>query len=246
MDNTVAEAPPTQVVAETKPEIQKPAVVRSKDIALDQHGVLAPKTHTEAWRIAETMLSSKALPAHFENAAQVFMAQQMLRGLGLDPVVGIRQVANINGTFSIWGDLPLALVRQSEKLAWVKEQLFDREYKEISVENKNLNTEAFIAVCTAQRVGEPEPVSRFFTLDDAKKAGLIDKNRSVWKVYPKRMLRMRARTECLKDLFPEILNGVAVAEYDHDYIPGTTQQSSNGDFAQEINKEFLEAEKTDV
>jgi hypothetical protein len=48
-------------------------------------------------------------------------------------------------------------------------------------------------------------------MEDAEKAGLKGKQ-GPWTNYPKRMLQMRARSWCLRDVYPDVLRGVHVAE----------------------------------
>ena len=56
-----------------------------------------------------------------------------------------------------------------------------------------------------------EPVARTFTMADAQKAGLANKQ-GPWTQYPKRMMQMRARAYALRDVFPDVLRGVEIAE----------------------------------
>ena len=66
------------------------------------------------------------------------------------------------------------------------------------------------AVCTLKRRGE-DAVSREFTVEDAKRAGLLGKQ-GPWQQHPKRMMQMRARAFALRDVFPDVLRGVNIAE----------------------------------
>ena len=67
-----------------------------------------------------------------------------------------------------------------------------------------------VKTCTVKRRGEPEQ-SRTFTDEDAKAAGLKGKA-GPWTQYPKRMRQMRARAFALRDVFPDVLRGLPVAE----------------------------------
>lgn len=55
-------------------------------------------------------------------------------------------------------------------------------------------------------------------MDDAAKAGLKGKQ-GPWTQYPKRMMQMRARSWALRDVFPDVLRGMPVAEEVMDYAP---------------------------
>jgi hypothetical protein len=98
-----------------------------------------------------------------------------------------------DGRPALWGDAVIALVRGSG--------LLDSIHEEITAD---------VATCTVKRRGEP-PASRSFSVEDAKRAGLYGKQ-GPWQQYPKRMLQMRARAWALRDVFPDVLRGVHVAE----------------------------------
>ncbi|MNR13270.1 hypothetical protein D3C85_1296650 [compost metagenome] len=66
------------------------------------------------------------------------------------------------------------------------------------------------ATCRVKRRGEEEQV-RTFSMTDAKLAGLLGKQ-GPWTQYPKRMRQMRARSFALRDVFPDVLKGMPVAE----------------------------------
>src|SRR5690606_3001791 len=92
-----------------------------------------------------------------------------------------------------------------------------------------------VAYCETRRRGEDDPVRRSFSVDDAKRAGLwqtkeIVKKRkkdgsfyeaandSPWFKYPQRMLQMRARAWCLRDVYPDVLKGMHSREEVEDYV----------------------------
>lgn len=80
------------------------------------------------------------------------------------------------------------------------------------------------AVCRVKRRAESEEV-RTFSMDDAKVAGLLGKS-GPWTQYPKRMRQMRARAFALRDVFPDVLRGMPIAEEVMD-IPQAA--AANGD-----------------
>lgn len=188
-------------------------------IALE-HGLLAPKDSSEEWRVAELMLKSAALPQQFKNAFQVVVALQFLKEHHLPPMVAIRQTTIINGTLSIWGDLPKALCERSGLLDICEEFVFDKDYKPISFDNRNLDAEIFGAYCLVKR-RDRAAFSQTFTVAEAKQAALWTK--PIWRQYPRRMMQMRVRSLALKDAFADVLMGVAIAEYDHHAIPGAPE-----------------------
>jgi len=213
--------------------IEKPLEEKKEIKTIElKDGLLETKDLNEEWRVAQLMLSSKALPAQFENVQQVVMTMQVLKSLNINPMLGIRHTMIVNGNISLWGDLPLAICRNSGQLESFKEFFIDSEYKEICFENKNLDAPIFAAICQIKRKGI-ELTTRSFTVNQAKQAGIW--GTKVWAKYPSRMIQMRTRSLALKDIFSDVLSGISINEYDIDGI-------NTSSIANEINNEFLEKE----
>lgn len=229
--------------SENLPEKKEEVSVPAEPMNLED-GLMVAKTSNDEWRIANMMIKSAALPQQFKNIPQVIMALQFLKAHKLPPMIAIRQTTIINGTLSIWGELPKALVKRSGLMKQMQESIYDNQYNEICLKNKNLNATIFGASCMIEGV-DGTTVERSFTVEDAKKAGLWDKD--IWKKYPKRMLQMRARGWALKDFAPEILSGIAIAEYDFDSVieetDGEIRQVTGGSVADEMNKTLVDDEK---
>lgn len=217
---------------------------RPTDIAV-QDGKLVAQTSSELFRIANALLKSHALPHQFQTVEQVAMGMQFLRQLNLPDIVCLRQLAIINGSFSIWGELPKALVERSGELEEFEEFFFLDDYAQLSFENKNLKATPWGAYCMVKRKNR-KPVVRTFTVEDAKLAGLwANPKREPWVKYPKRMLQMKARSWAIKDGFADVLMGAAILEYDHDTLPGDLKIVGGSTVADELNAEFL-GDKSDA
>jgi RecT family len=155
---------------------------------------LAPQSLDEAMRFADTMAKSSIVPKDYQgNPGNILVAVQWGAEIGLQPLQAMQNIAVVNGRPSIWGDAMIALVKGAGLLASIEEDIDDKQ-----------------STCTVQRRGEA-PVSRTFTMEDAKRAGLAGKQ-GPWTQYPKRMLQMRARSWALRDVFPDVLKGVYIAE----------------------------------
>jgi hypothetical protein len=162
---------------------------------------LAPQSLDEAMRFAEILSKSSIVPKDYQGSAgNILVAVQWGAELGLPPLQAMQNIAVINGRPAIWGDAVIAIVRASGQLESITE---------------DIGQDA--ATCTVKRRGEPE-VSRTFSIEDAKRAGLAGKQ-GPWQQYPKRMLQMRARAWALRDVFPDVLRGVHVAEEAQDIAP---------------------------
>lgn len=155
---------------------------------------LAPRDLDQALRFAEMLSKSSMVPKEFaNNAGNILVAVQWGMELGLQPMQAMQNIAVINGRPSLWGDAVIGIVKASPVCEYVIEEVTDQA-----------------ATCRVKRRGEPEQV-RTFGKDDAKQAGLLGKQ-GPWTQYPKRMMQMRARSWALRDVFPDVLRGMPVAE----------------------------------
>lgn len=162
----------------------------SKSLSLS----LAPQSLDEALKFAEIMSKSNLVPKDFAgNPGNILVAVQWGMELGLQPLQAMQNIAVINGRPALWGDAVIALVKSSPACEYVVEETTEQS-----------------AICRVKRHGEPEQ-SRTFSMDDAKRAGLLGKQ-GPWTQYPKRMMQMRARSWALRDVFPDVLRGMPVAE----------------------------------
>lgn len=213
-------------------------------VLIDEKGMLAADSFEGNWRIAEVLVASRMLPQHYDTPAKVMAGIEHARELGLPPLIGLRQIAVINGNPSIWGELPLALVMKSGLMESFSEWFIDSEFKKINEENKNLNAEVFGAACSSKRVGF-EIRTDYYTAEDAKKMGKWGKN--IWAAHPKRMLQMRARSLTLKNLYPDVLSGISIAEYDHDKLPDVElpKDKYKSSTTEELDKMFSEGESNE-
>lgn len=196
---------------------------------------LSPRSLDEAMRFADILCKSDIVPKDFQGKpGNVLVAIQWGMELGLKPMQAMQNIAVINGRPSLWGDAVIALVRNSPLCEYVYESL-----------------DSGVATCRVKRKGEKEEQVRTFSEADAQAAGLIGKQ-GPWKQYPKRMLQMRARAFALRDVFPDVLKGIPIAEEVMDYgerdvtPPKTRPQSIEdlGDYPQdEFDKNFPAWEK---
>ena len=170
---------------------------------------LAPKNLEQAIQYARLLADSAVVPQAFQKKpADVLIAVQLGMELGFSPVQALQSIAVINGRPTLWGDGVLALVRASGKLEQIDE-----------------TDDGHTAKCTVKRRGEP-PLTRTFSIDDAKVAGLASKP-GPWQQYPGRMRQMRARSWAIRDGFADVLKGVSVREEVDDYnVVGTTQEGN--------------------
>jgi len=174
------------------------AVTQSEGAALvpvsRQQFDLSPQTFEQALTFSTYLADSDLVPKDFKGKpGNCLIAMQWGSELGLKPLQAMQNLAIINGRPSLWGDAVIALVRGSPLC-------------ESIIETDDGNT----ATCKVKRRGEAEQM-RTFSMDDAASAGLKGKQ-GPWTQYPKRMRQMRARAFALRDVFPDVLRGLPVAE----------------------------------
>lgn len=164
------------------------------DLTVKQSFSLTPSSLSEAMQFAEILAKSTIVPKEFlGNPGNILVAIQWGLELGLQPLQAMQNIAVINGRPALWGDAVIALVRGSPLCEYVYEE-----------------DDGHTATCRVKRRGENEQV-RIYTMDDAKTAGLMGKA-GPWTQHPKRMRQMRARAFALRDVFPDVLRGMPVAE----------------------------------
>ena len=166
----------------------------STAIATRQQFDLSPQTFEQALTFSNYLADSDMVPKDFKGKpGNCLVAIQWGMEIGLKPLQAMQNIAVINGRPSLWGDAVIALVRSSPLCESIIEEDDGRT-----------------ATCRVKRRGEPEQ-SRSFSMDDAKAAGLLGKQ-GPWTQYPKRMRQMRARAFAVRDVFPDVLKGLPVAE----------------------------------
>lgn len=149
--------------------------------------------------IAKKVANSRMFPSWSGRESDAAVAILFGQSLGLNWGYSLTNIMVVNGRPTVWGDAMLALCRSSSILESCYE-VFDKE--------------TMTASCTVKRKGE-EPQIRTFSKEDAITAKLWGKN--VWLTYPERMLQMRARAFALRDVFPDILQGLGCTEEVMDY-----------------------------
>lgn len=164
------------------------------------------QTLEEMWRFSQYAVkagirSSGKRPMTPEMA---FCVIQYGDELGIGPMASLKGITYKGDTPTVDGDLALGLVRASDNCEYVIE---------------NFDPETETATCTAKRKDQAEPIKRSFSMADARKAKLTERY-GPWKDYPHRMLRYRALGFCLRDAFPEVMQGIHITqEVDDDVMP---------------------------
>lgn len=161
------------------------------------HGGLQLTEFQQMWDFATVLVKAKVVPASLDEPGKVIAAIQSGAELGMPPMRALNSFYVVNGKCSLYGDAPLALVRESGKLEWIKE----------GIEGQGDNR---VAWCETMRVGATESARTEYSVAEAKQAGSWKKD--IWQKYPQRMLKFKARSWNLRDNFPDVLSGAPIYE----------------------------------
>jgi len=217
---------------------------KPKPLQASRTGELVGMTLEDQYRLAQYYVRGKMIPAHYETPEQVLTGMQFARELGLKPLTALKNIAVINGTPSLWGDLPLALVRGSGFLEDIDEYFLNEKLERIEI--KNLRDDVFAAVCRVKRKGDSRARDFTWTKDDTNRAKLSGKG--VWVQYKPIMMKRKARALALKDVFPDVIAGVAIAEYDYNVMPEgassmKVEMNRDKEEVQSLNERFKNAKE---
>lgn len=175
------------------------------------------------------ILESKLAPDHFYpkipggnerdytkgNVSACMMVLMQGRQLNLPALTSLQQIIPVNGLLSIKGDAAKSMILGSGKVK-------PGSWKE--VETGSIEKEDFTITITATRIDTDETLSRSFSVNHAKKAGLWVTaeqirgqdgwkwKKSAWYKYPERMVKYRALGFLARDLFPDVMNGIYTTE----------------------------------
>lgn len=175
------------------------------------------------------ILESKLAPDHFYpkipgtndrdytkgNVSACMIVLMQGRQLNLPALTSLQQIIPVNGLLSVKGDAAKSMILGSGKVkpgSWTE------------VETGSIADEDFVVTFTATRIDSGETLSRSFSVEKAKKAGLWVTaeqlraqdgwkwKKSAWYKYPERMVKYRALGFLARDLFPDVMNGIYTTE----------------------------------
>src|SRR5579885_1989766 len=157
---------------------------------------LTPDVWSMIWSIAPVIHESRLFGTYSKEQAAAIMLTAY--ELGLPLTTGFQVIHIIQGKPSLSPRGALALIQQSGQLEAMK------------------ITESADACTVWMRRKSGIEYTATFTMDDARRAGLI-KPDSGWTKYPANMLRARAIGFCADVVFPDVLGGLKRAdEFDAD------------------------------
>lgn len=181
----------------TQPQQPQTTAIQRPPVHVGERGVEL-RSLDDFWTFAKWVAASGLAPAGFKGPEQIVIAIELGMNLGLAPLQALSTIAVINNRPCLWGDGFKAVIEASPACEYVKEWWEG-------------TGETLTAWCETKRRNRPEPTRYPFSIADAKRAGLFGKS-GPWQQYLPRMLQMRARGFCLRDAYPDVLKGIALAE----------------------------------
>lgn len=171
------------------------AVVNNTADLRTSSAAFEPTSAEEAYKLAETLIDGKLLPAGITTPAAAFTIIVAGRELGLTAMQALRSIHIIKGKPTLSADLILALVKRNP--ACKRFQMTESSEK--------------IATYCTQRVNE-DPTTMSFTIAQAQRAGLLSNDN--WKRFPEAMLRARCIAALARAVYPDVVLGI----YDPDEL----------------------------
>lgn len=221
-------------------EIEKTVVNHTQNkegYNLSESGSLQLSTIEEQSRFAKMLIDKRLISETFKDPSQVILAIQTCKALNLSPIIGLKMMYVVGGKAALYGDGPLSLIQSSGQLESIEEFYFNEKFEKICFDNKNLKDEVYGACCRMKRKGDPVIYETTFTKEDRKKAML---NSPVWGKYERDMMKYRARGANSKAKFPDILNGLEIAEYTYQDMPQAGMISNDQQKLNDLNEKFKE------
>ena len=155
-----------------------------------------PRTERDAYRLCEVVANSGLAPKAYQGRPADVMVAYLFGGpLGLSIFESVRAVAVINGRATLWGDAVKGLCMRTGQL--------EDQTEEWSEDGSSVTV-------TVKRRGY-SPVSRSFSVDDARRAGLWGKP-GPWTQYPRDMILARAKGRAYREAFPDIFSGLLTSD----------------------------------
>jgi hypothetical protein len=140
-----------------------------------------------AMQVSQMLAKSSLVPASYRNRPEnILLATLAGQPFGWDPTMAMRSFHVIEGQPSLKPEIMLALVRRAGH----------------SVQGETTPEGATI---TGTRRDTGDKMTVAYTLDDARRANLL--NKSVWKQYPASMCWARALSQLCRMLFPDVVLG---------------------------------------
>jgi hypothetical protein len=172
-------------------------------VKVDASLALEPTDMRSAYEVAKLIFAGRvAVPSSVKSPEAVLTIMMTGRELGMTAMQSLRSIHIIEGKPVLSADLMVALCSKSALCEY---------FRLVSSDDKT-------AVYEAKRSSQPEPVRLTYTFEQAKQAGLTNKDN--YRKHPAAMLRARCSAALARVVFPDLLMGFYAPEEMVDVIKG--------------------------
>lgn len=164
-----------------------------------------PQNMLEVRAVANFLSKSKFIPASFRgdlNTAVMLVITCKQYGL---PITALSEVMEVNGKVGFWGRTKLGIILKSPVCEYI-----------MPIEQTDK-----VCIIEAKRKGYPKAVQEKYTIEQAEKAGLIQRS-DAWKKHPADMLYWRAISRVISKVFPDVIQGFSTVEEMEEEQPKAT------------------------
>lgn len=166
-----------------------------------------PTQHKITSKIRDEFDQRRFIEILNEEATVASIYITMLRGAEckLEPLQALYNIVWYNDRPCLYGDVAWGLITSNPAYAGSEFIVSGEEY-----------ANDWTVTCIMQRntLAGTREIKASFSWGDVKRAGLHGLDH--YQAYPHRMLAIRARTWAMRDLFPDVLNGLSIAEEQQD------------------------------
>jgi len=200
-DTTTNEAQPQTEPPKTQPK-EMEVIPASEQYLREANTKSLEWMNPKRWAImqamANTFISSGAVPASIGNAAQMIMVFQAGYEAGMQPVESLQAFYIVNGKITMYGDAVTAqIIKAGHIVEWGK---CDDQSAELTI----------------TRGDNGKSMTGKFTIAQAEKRGLFKTAKGgdnvFWQKYPENMLKYKALGTIVDFIVPDALRGVSVKE----------------------------------
>jgi len=200
-------------------EVLKAPAAEQKLVKVDEKGIFTFTNQMELSDAAAMMIRTQLAPKHLRDEGKEAVAAALILCKQFNlPQKSMGQMAFIKGKITCFGSLVTALAERHPSYGDKREFCVDENGEEICSKNKNLRAPIWAYVVQIKKKGSKVWNEYFFSVDDAKTAGLSG---DTWNKYKRDMLGHKARSRALRAEYASALEGI---DYHEDVLEAFTMK----------------------
>jgi len=196
-----------------------PAPAEQKLVKVDDKGIFTFTNQIELADAATMMIRTQLAPKHLRDEGKEAVAAALILCKQFNlPQKSMGQMAFIKGKITCFGSLVTALAERHPRYGDKKEFCVAADGKKISSDNENLSAPVWAYVVQIRKKDSDVWNEYFFSVDDAKAAGLSS---DTWNKYKRDMLGHKARSRAFRAEYASALEGI---DYHEDVLEAFTMK----------------------